>query len=269
MFFNAALVFPKSKSDETRRRLLPIYGQEVKTLGYEFKPIYHNWTYSFSAEGVQKMLDAQGLGKTKDAFQGVLMDERMMKYFKEDFKQKAQIDPFASVFEKDGSAKSGDDLVAALLGEAQSGDLEKDFVENVLPRLDAGLKYTSALGTTSFILHLLHVGSYLGFNSKFMVYILANIATTEATSYAINEYTEQEMCGNSIFGYTNYAITFMLWWQRGFKKSSWVLNIATLLAFSDFIAQFFIPAASKILHLEGLLIGVLWWMYGYKKKLPF
>ena len=156
---------------------------------------------------------------------------------------------------------------AALVCVFQAGAQEKDFVENLLPRLDAGLKYKASLiGTIQFLVMLFILGANLGFNSKFLYYVIANIATTEVGSYLVQEGRDFEVSGNSIFGYTNYAMCVLIWWRQGWARSSWPLTICAALAVADSAAQFLVPAASKILHLLGAAVGVLWYYFGYGFK---
>ena len=235
--WNNLIVFPKS-GVRARRRLAPIYGKEFsKPFGYEFKPIYHNWTYSMSPEGILKMIAILDQGGAKDYLQGGLMDEKAMKLFKFPFTPQQ--------------------------GSRVGVDYDKEFVENILPRLDAGLKEMSILGSIQFLAILLVLGANLGFNTKFFYYIVSNILTTEATSYVWQNSLDSEVSGNSIFGYTNYTMCSFLWWKKGFAKSSWLLTIATLTGLIDFGLQFSIPAASKILHAWGILVGIMWAKYGY------
>ena len=223
--WNNLIVLPKS-GVRARRRLAPIYGKEFsKPFGYEFKPIYHNWTYSMSPEAILKMIAISDQGGTKDYLQGILTDEKAMK------------------------------LPLTHYGV----DYDKEFVENILPRLDAGLKEMSIFGSIQFLAILLVLGANLGFNTKFFYYIVSNILTTEATSYVL----PLDFSGNSIFGYTNFTMCSFLWWKKGFAKSSWLLTIATLTGLIDFGLQFSIPAASKILHAWGILVGIMWAKYGY------
>ena len=263
--FNNLLVLPKSGiTARRRRRLVPIYGKEfTKPFGYKFAPFYHNWTYSFSPESILKMIEKQGLGGVKDLFQGVLMDESMMKTFKLPFTPKK--DPFAGIL-GEGQEITTEAVMANIVANLGAPGQDQEFVENILPRLDAGMKQMSILGSIQFLVILLILGANLGFNTKFLYYIVANILTTEATSYAYQKGLDVEVSGNSIFGYTNYTMCFLLWYKGGFWKSSWALNLATLMAGCDFITQFFVPAASKILHGWGILIGTVWYYYGYKLK---
>ena len=260
--FNNLLVLPKSGVTVRRRRLVQIYGKEFsKPLGYVFAPIYHNWTYAFSPESILKMMEIQGAGNVKDSFKGILMDEAAMKMFKLPFTPTK--DPFAGLM---GENMTAERVLAQLHGQLGATDYEKVFVENILPRLDGGLKQMSAFGTFTFLLILLILGANLGFNTKFFYYIVSNILTTEATSYVWQDLFGGEVSGNSIFGYTNYTMCFNLWWKKGFSKSSWALNFATLLGLFEFVAQFTVPAASKILHAWGIVIGMLWYKYGYGLK---
>ena len=260
--FNNLLYLPKSGVTvrRRRRRLVPIYGKEFsKPLGFVFAPIYHNWTYAFTPESILKMMEIQGAGNVKDSFKGILMDEAAMKMFKLPFTPTK--DPFAGLM---GENMTAERVLAQLHGQLGATDYEKVFVENILPRLDGGLKQMSAFGTFTFLLILLILGANLGFNTKFFYYIVSNILTTEATSYVWqNAIADAEVSGNSIFGYTNYTMCFNLWWKKGFSKSSIPLTIATFLGVADFLAQFFVPAASKILHAWGIVIGMLWYKYGY------
>ena len=260
--FNNLLVLPKSGvSVRRRRRLVPIYGKEFsKPLGYVFAPIYHNWTYAFSPEAILKQIEKLGMGATKDSFQGVLMDPAVMKMFKLPFTPEKDRGGILGMTEK----LTVDEVRQQLM--ANPVDYEKEFVENILPRLDAGMKQMSAFGTFQFLLILLILGANLGFNTKFFYYIVANILTTEATSYAVqNGIADAEVSGNSIFGYTNYTMCFNLWWKKGFS-SNIPLTIVTLMGLMDFVGQFFVPAASKILHAWGIVIGQLWYTYGYGLK---
>ena len=160
--FNNLLVLPKSGVSVRRRRLVPIYGKEFsKPLGYVFAPIYHNWTYAFSPESILKMLEKLGQGGVKDSFQGVLMDEKVMKMFKLPFTPKK--DPFTGLLGENMTAEA----VRNQLVAQGAHDYDKEFVENILPRLDAGLKQMSAWGSIQFLLILLILGANLGFNKKF------------------------------------------------------------------------------------------------------
>ena len=259
--FNNLLVLPKSGVSVRRRRLVPIYGKEFsKPLGYVFAPIYHNWTYAFTPESILKMLEKLGQGGVKDSFRGVLMEEKAMKAYKIPFTPAK--DPFANLM---GENTTVEEVINQMANNAH--DYDKEFVENILPRLDGGLKQMSIFGSIQFLLILLILGANLGFNTKFFYYIVSNILTTEATSYVWQKSIEDsEISGNSIFGYTNYTMCFNLWWKKGFSKSSWALTFATFLGFTEFIAQFFVPAASKILHAWGIVIGMLWYTYGYGLK---
>ena len=260
--FNNLLVLPKSGiTARRRRRLVPIYGKEfTKPFGYKFAPFYHNWTYSFSPESILKMIERRGLGAVKDAFQGVLLDEKYMKAYKLPFTPKK--DPLSGILDL-GEGMTVDAVFNQIANNPH--DYDKEFVENILPRLDAGMKQMSILGSIQFLAILLILGANLGFNTKFLYYIVANILTTEATSYAYQKGFDAEVSGNSIFGYTNYTMCFNLWWKKGFS-SSIPLTIATFLGVMEFVGQFFVPAASKILHGWGILIGMLWYYYGYKLK---
>ena len=259
--FNNLLVLPKSGVSVRRRRLVQIYGKEFpKPLGYVFAPIYHNWTYAFSPESILKMIEIQGAGNVKDSFKGVLMEEPTMKMFKLPFTPKK--DPFAGLLGENMTAEAVRNQIVA----QGAHDYDKEFVENILPRLDAGLKQMSAWGSIQFLLILLILGANLGFNTKFFYYIISNILTTEATSYVWqNAIADAEVSGNSIFGYTNYTMCFNLWWKKGFS-SSIPLTFATFMGLMEFVAQFFVPAASKILHGWGIVIGFLWYYYGYGLK---
>ena len=260
--FNNLLVLPKSGvTARRRRRLVPIYGKEFsKPLGYKFAPLYHNWTYSFSPESILKMIEVLGQGMAKDSFEGVLLDERLMKYFKIPFTPKK--DPFAGLMVENMTAEE----VLNTIARAPAPDYDKEFLENILPRLDAGLKQISVFGTIQFLLILLILGANLGFNTKFFYYIVSNILTTEATSYVWqNAIADAEVSGNSIFGYTNYTMCFNLWSKKGLS-SSYALTLVTFLGVMDFVGQFFVPAASKILHAWGIVIGMLWYKYGYGLK---
>ena len=258
--FNNLLVLPKSGVSVRRRRLVQIYGKEFsKPLGYVFAPIYHNWTYSFSPESILQKIQLHGAGNVKDSFKGVLMEEYAMKMFKLPFTPTK--DPF-------GLENMTPEMVLAhgLHGTLGVPNYEKEFLENIMPRLDAGLKQMSIYGSIMFLLILLILGANLGFNTKFFYYIVSNILTTEATSYIVENIRGVGVCGNSIFGYTNYTMCFNLWWKKGFSKSSWPLTFATFVGFTEFVAQFFVPAASKILHAWGIVIGQLWYTYGYGLK---
>ena len=190
------------------------------------------------------------------------MDEKVMKMFKLPFTPKK--DPLAGLLQL-GEGMTVEAVRNQLANDPH--DYDKEFVENILPRLDAGLKQMSAFGSFQFLLILLILGANLGFNTKFFYYIVSNILTTEATSYVWqNAIADAEVSGNSIFGYTNYTMCFNLWWKKGFSKSSWPLTIATFLGVMDFVAQFFVPAASKILHAWGIVLGQLWYTYGYGLK---
>ena len=256
---NNLLVLPRSGvTVRRRRRLAPILGREYpKPLGYVFAPIYHNWTYAFTPEAIQKFIDKFGLGETNDMFEGLLMEEKLMDYFGLKFAQK--VDPFAV----DPHALLE---IGRTVDQQMTVNVHGNFKRNVLPRLDAGMKQASLLGSIQFLIILLILGANVGFNSKFVSYIIANILTTEATSYVIHEYSESEVSGNSIFGYTNYTMCFLLFSRQGFRKSSWALTLVTFMAVMDFISQFTVPAASKPLHGLGILVGWLWYYYGYGFK---
>ena len=262
MFNNYLLILPKSgitaRRRAPRRRLVPFYGTEFsKPIGLTFAPIRHNWCYAFSPEVILKLLNESGQGAVRDTFNAVLMDENMMKAFKLPFTKKA--DPFANMF---GDYET---TLKAIETQVQVGAQDKDFVENFMPRLDAGLKMQSYFGSFQFLLLLLILGLNLGFNTKFFFYIISNILTTEAVSYGCSK-VEFEVTGNSIFGYTNHMMNFMLFMKKG-RASNWGLYIAVALAFLDFVTQFFVPAASKTLHFFGIGVGWLWAKYGYGLRL--
>ena len=177
-------------------------------------------------------------------------------------------DPFAQLMGPDGlHVLPTDQMMTAIRGMGAM-DHDKNFLENTLPRLDGGLKLASYSSLIIFFPLLLYVGSYLGFNTKFLLYILSNIAVTEAVSYVVHEHTESELSGSSIFGYTNMTMLFLLWWVKGYQ-SSYPLTFVMWYCVFEFFAQFTVPAASKLAHSAGIGVGMLWWKYGYGKRLPF
>ena len=235
--FNNLLVLPKSKVAfrSKRRRLGTLLGRDFgdKWIGGSFPPIRHNWAYGFQASAIQKVIDEVGLGMTKDAFAGMMGPEVTV--------------PDASK------------------------TYEQRFLDEDIPRIDSGLKAVSLLGTIQFLIEYLFVGSQLGFDSTFFTYTLLQIANTEAVSYAVKAYKDYEVCGNSIFGYTNHLMVYFLWLRARASKGgnkSWLLSIFTFVFFADFIQQFFIPMASKGLHTYGLITGMIMWGYLYGFKYP-
>ena len=280
--FNNLLILPKSgvtarRRALSRRRLVPIYGTEFsKKIGGVIAPIRHNWGYAFSPETILKLLNEHGMRVVQDTFAGMVMDERLMKAYVKKSKGKGYLpfkperDPFSfipGIFEGDFEKikQSMNDLAAS--GEEAVKTQQKDFVENFMPRLDAGLRQQTNFGTIQFLLVLLILGFNLGISPKFFLYIISNIATTEAISYGMDKAFENfELTGNSIFGYTNYMMSLMLFLKKGWA-SNWSLYLAVTCAALDFVGQFFIPAAAKSLHFFGLGVGWLWGSYGYGLRL--
>ena len=280
--FNNLLILPKSgvtarRRALSRRRLVPIYGTEFsKKIGGVIAPIRHNWGYAFSPEVILKLINEDGMGAAKRAFQGMIMDEQMMKAYYKKYKGKGYLpfkpkrDPFAALpafFEGDFEQvkQAMGDLAAEESVAIKTS--QKDFVENFMPRLDAGLRQQTNFGSIQFLLVLLILGFNLGISPKFFLYIISNIATTEAISYGMDKAFENfELTGNSIFGYTNYMMSLMLFLKKGWA-SNWSLYLAVICAALDFVGQFFIPAAAKSLHFFGLGVGWLWGSYGYGLRL--
>ena len=271
--FNNLLILPKSgvtarRRALSRRRLVPIYGTEFsKKIGGVIAPIRHNWGYAFSSEVILKLINEDGMGAAKRAFKGMIMDEQMMKAYYKKYKGKGYypFKPKRDPFEAIPAFFEGDyEKAKQAIGDLSA---EKDFVENFMPRLDAGLRQQTNFGSIQFLLVLLILGFNLGISPKFFLYIISNIATTEAISYGMDKAFENfELTGNSIFGYTNYMMSLMLFLKKGWA-SNWSLYLAVTCAALDFVGQFFIPAAAKSLHFFGLGVGWLWGSYGYGLRL--
>ena len=218
---NTLLVLPKA----TRRRRLAdddtIYGKLFpnKYLGTKFAPIRHNWTYSVDVLTINRMIATMGLGQTINAFSGVMR------------------------FDK----KYPTDVPATM------DVMQQRYADDILPALDEGLTEMSSRGTMYFLAELLVVGLQLGFDKRFLYYVIAQIAATEGMSLLIDKYTPTELGGNSMFGYANHAMLFAFVYQLG-GKSGWVLLVAALLALVDFIQQFRMQVASKRLHFLGMFL---------------
>ena len=138
--------------------------------------------------------------------------------------------------------------------------LQQRFVDDWIPALDAGMKRMSVRGNTVFLLELLMLGLHLGVSPGFLFYVLFQIASTEGFSFLI-DHAGGEMNGNSMFGYSNYAVAWMLVYKGGFKISNLVPLLIGLHGLGEFFQQFRVQAASKGIHFLGLFLGWLGYLF--------
>ena len=225
MFYtNFALEVPKAPL--FRRRLVEatIYGKKfTKPFGPKFAPIRHNWVYSIEPHQMRNMINQKGLVTVLNTFDGIVRLSTSKTY-----------------------APSNDPQV-----------IQTRFVDDWLPALDKGLETFSIRGTGLFLSEFLVLGYHLGFDTTFLTYVLIQIANTEAFSYIHDRGFNTEISGNSIFGYSNHAMIWLLVYKFGWKKSSWLLLIAASYGLFDFGVQFIVPSVSKVAHFWGLFVGLL------------
>jgi len=199
----------------------------TKDFGIRFAPIRHNWTYSVSPEALNQMIVMTGGNflKTIEHFAGIVSLNKTY---------------------------------------AQSTDIEvlkQRYLDDWLPALDKGLTTLSIRGTALFLVQLFALGYHFGFSPGFLYYVLFQIANTEGISYLIDTYSPTELSGNSMFLYSNHAVSWLLLYKLGFGKSSWLVLLAALYGMYDFFMQFRMPAASKQVHFLGLFLGYLGYIF--------
>ena len=213
-----------SEEDDTK-----IYGKTFpkdKVFGIRFRPIRHNWTYSTDVSTINKLLNTVGLGATINTFGGAVAFDKQYP---------TDVQPTTEV-------------------------MQQRFVDDWLPALDSGMTKMSVRGSAMFLMELFVVGLQLGFDKRFLVYVVSQIAATEGMSLFIDKNTPAEMAGNSMFGYANHAMLFAFVYKFG-GKSGWPLLVFALLALVDFIQQFRMQVANKPIHFLGMFLGLMSYLF--------